>query len=104
MSESGDWIIVATLGRTHGLRGAVYGDGWEGVERFRALREVRFRRPDGSFVEDGRPFGLESVRELAGRLLFQFTGVDSIEQAETLNGCEVVVPPEERAPLAEGEF
>lgn len=104
MSGDGDWVIVATLGRTHGLRGAVYGDGWQGVERFRALREVRFRRPDGTFVEDGRPFGLVSVREQAGRLLFQFAGVESVETAEALNGCEVLVPPEERAPLEEGEF
>ena len=104
MGDGGDFVIVATLGRTHGLRGAIYGDGWQGVERFRALREVRLRRPDGSMVEDGRAFGVESVRAMGARLLFQFAGIDSIEQAEALNGCEVVVPPDERAPLAEGEF
>jgi 16S rRNA processing protein RimM len=104
MGESGDWVIVATLGRTHGLRGAIYGDGWQGVERFRPLRQVRLRRPDGTMVEDGRPFGLVSVRAMGARLLFQFEGIDTLEQAEPLTGCEVVVPPEERAPLEEGEF
>jgi 16S rRNA processing protein RimM len=103
MSDA-EWVIVATIGRTHGLRGAVYGDGWQGVERFRALKEVRFRRPDGTFLADGQAFGIESVREMGERLLFQFSGIGSIEQAEELNGCEVVVPLAERAPLEEGEF
>ena len=36
-----------------------------------------------------------------GRIVLQFAGVDSINQAEALAGLEVLVPDEERAPLDE---
>jgi 16S rRNA processing protein RimM len=37
-------------------------------------------------------------------LVFQFAGVDSISAAEPLEGAEVTIPFEERAPLEEGEY
>lgn len=100
----GSWVTLAVLGRTHGLRGAIYAGSEHGVERFEALREARLRRPDGRLVRDGEAFEIESVHARGGRLLFRFAGIDSVEEAGELTGCEVVIPETERAPLAEGEF
>jgi len=47
---------------------------------------------------------LESVWEHRGGLIFKFRGVDSISEAEPLQGLEVCVPRAERAPLSEGEY
>ena len=38
------------------------------------------------------------------RLVFKFIGIDSISAAEPLAGFEVLIPAEERAELADGEF
>ena len=37
-----------------------------------------------------------------GRMVFKLQGIDSINDADTLRGFEVVVPPEQRLPLEEG--
>ena len=39
-----------------------------------------------------------------GQAIFHFEGVDSIEAAEPLRGCEVQVPLEQRAKLAAGNY
>lgn len=39
-----------------------------------------------------------------GHVVLKFAGVDTISEAETLVGCEIQVPREERAPLPAGEF
>jgi 16S rRNA processing protein RimM len=38
----------------------------------------------------------------AGRIVLQLAGIDTIEQAQALAGCEVLVPIAERLPLADG--
>ncbi|HEY0307676.1 MAG TPA: ribosome maturation factor RimM [Acidobacteriaceae bacterium] len=43
------------------------------------------------------------VGKNAGRVVLKFAGVDSINDAEKLNGLDVTIPPEERAPLEEDE-
>ena len=37
-----------------------------------------------------------------GRIVFKFTGIDSISDAETLRGLDVAIPAGERAPLTDG--
>ncbi len=39
-----------------------------------------------------------------GRVVLKFAGVGTISEAETLVGCEIQVPREERAPLPAGQF
>lgn len=47
---------------------------------------------------------MERLWTHGGRLIFKFVGVDSISDAEKLEGFEVTIPAEERAVLPEGEY
>jgi 16S rRNA processing protein RimM len=49
-----------------------------------------------------RELQLESFWDHKCRIVLKFAGVDSISDAETLAGCEIQVPEEERAPLEPG--
>lgn len=95
--------VIARLGRTRGLRGEIYGDGGWPAARYAALDAVWLRRPDGALALDGGPLKPLSVVAYKERLIFRFAGVDSIEAAEPLQGLEVVLPPEQRPRLDEGE-
>lgn len=39
-----------------------------------------------------------------GRVVLKFSGIDCINDAERLRGCDVLIPYEERIPLAEGSY
>ena len=104
LRESQDWVVVARLGKTRGLRGELYGRSWNPPDRLAEYKRVWLRRRDGSLASDGRSFEFEQVRSYKDGLLFQLCGVDSIGAAEPLEHCEVVVPAAERLPLADGEF
>lgn len=104
LPPSQDWVVIAHLGKTRGLKGELYGRGGSIVERLESLRSVRLRRTDGSFVEDGRPFEIEEARPYKDGLVFRFAGVDSIDAAEPLAHCELVIPAADRPALEDGEF
>ncbi len=94
-------MTLALLGRTWGRRGELAAVSVSsGLERFRQLEEV-FLFGDAGVRE---PAVIESVWEHRGLLIFKFRGVDSISEAERLEGAEVRVPREQRAALPEGEF
>ncbi len=95
---------MATLGRVWGRRGELAAECLtSGVERFKEVKQVYLFGPEGAGGAE-RPVELESVWEHRGRLVFKFRGIDSISDAEPLQGAEVRLPRGERAPLADGEF
>jgi 16S rRNA processing protein RimM len=53
---------------------------------------------------EAQPLEVESVWRHRGALIVKFRGIDSISAAERLEGAEVRIPLEQRAPLAEGEY
>ena len=57
-----------------------------------------------ALAEDGqrRELKLEALWPHKGHLVLKFEGIDSISEAETLLGCELQVPREQRAPLEAG--
>jgi 16S rRNA processing protein RimM len=69
------------------------------VERYRGLRRVYLFSS-----AEAAPFEIERVWLHRGRLIFKFRGVDSISQAERLQGAEVRVPRAERAEAPPGEY
>jgi 16S rRNA processing protein RimM len=103
-SESEDaWVALALLGRVWGRRGELAAESLtSGADRFAGVKQVYLFGPEGAGV--ARPFEIQSVWEHRGRLVFKFRGIDSISDAEPLQGAEVRVPSGERAPLAQGEF
>ncbi len=100
----GDWVIVARLGRTRGLRGEIYADGWNGPERYSELKRVWIRKTSGEWLNNGQPLEVVSLWPHKGRLVFQFAGIENIDAAEALERCEVVIPESERPPLSDGEY
>jgi len=56
----------------------------------------------GNRPEPGE-FDVESVRNLAGSLLFKFRGIETIPDAEPWRGAEVRIPRKERLKLEPGE-
>ena len=104
------WVTVARLARAWGRRGELIADSLtSGAERFNGVKEAYLFGPQGAGSMESagsvpRPIGIESVWDHRGRLVFKFQGVDSIDEAEPLQGLEVRLPRSERAPLADGEF
>ncbi len=90
-----DFVTVARVVRSQGRRGEL-------------IAELLTDFPE-RFAERRRLFALDAAgrRELRleshwlhkGRVVLKFRGVDSIEQAQALAGCELQIPREERAPL-----
>jgi 16S rRNA processing protein RimM len=93
-----DWVTIAILGRPRGNRGEVTAVPLSSKpERFGNLREVYL-------FGAGQRFEVESTWEHDGRLIFKFSGVDTITDAESLRGAEVRVPRAERVALEPGEY
>jgi len=69
------------------------------LEHFRRLRQVRIRSATGEHV-----CPVESVRVAHRFVIMKLAGVDTIDQATTLRGCEIVVPRSEAAVLDAGEY
>jgi 16S rRNA processing protein RimM len=90
-----DFVTVARVVRSQGRRGEVAADLLTDFpERFAERRRL--------FAVDSagrRELDLESHWLHKGRVVLKFRGVDSIEQAQALAGCELQIPRDERAPL-----
>ena len=96
-TEAG-WVAVAVLGKTRGNRGEITAFALSSKpERFQSLREVYL-------FGSGEKAEVENTWFHSGVLIFKFRGVETISDAERLNGMEVRVPFSERAPLEENEF
>ena len=67
-------------------------------ERFAERRRVFVLAAGGS----RREMRLEDFWPHQGRMVLKFAGIESIEDAEALRGCEVQIPASERAPLEPG--
>jgi len=98
-----DWTTVALLARTRGNRGELAAIPLSSrPERFQPASEV--------FLFGGRGAGppqrleIESVWEHRGRLIIKFRGIDSISEAEVLEGAELRIPRSERPELPQGEY
>ncbi|HLK66312.1 MAG TPA: ribosome maturation factor RimM [Bryobacteraceae bacterium] len=93
------WVTIAVLGKARGNRGEV--TAWslsDKPERYERLHEVYlFGAVEGRFEVESTWFHQET-------LIFKFRTVDTISDAERLNGCEVRLPIGERTPLEPGEF
>ncbi len=95
-------MAVALLGRVRGNRGELTATALSSKpERFEKLRTVYLVRPSAS---DGERFEVQTVWTHQDHLVFKFAGIDTISDAEPLQGSEVRIPVEERLALEPGEF
>jgi 16S rRNA processing protein RimM len=95
------WVTLAILGKTRGNRGELTAVGFSKPERYPGLKEVFLFAPGAA---TGVPRVVESVWQHGERLIFKFTGVDSISDAERLVGAEVRLPFAERLEPEPGEY
>jgi 16S rRNA processing protein RimM len=86
---------VKTQGRRGEVGAALHTDF---PERFAERKRLFALHRDGN----RREMELEDAWPHLGRMVLKFRGVETIEDAEALVGCEIQVPIEERAPLEAG--
>jgi 16S rRNA processing protein RimM len=104
-----DWVLLARLIRPQGRKGELLADLLTDFpERFAERRNVFLRAASKNNspnlrVPEPRAIEVENHWLHKGRVVLKFIGIDSINDAELLRGMEVVIPPEERAPLADDE-
>ena len=99
--QDSEWVTIAVLGRPRGNKGEVTSSPLTSHhDRFEDLESVRLFGPSGP----GAEYEVENTWLHQGTPIFKFSGVDSINAAETLRGLEVRVPKTERVELEEGEF
>jgi 16S rRNA processing protein RimM len=112
MDSASQWIVLAQILRPQGRKGEVLADLYTDFpERFDGQPKVWLAPPGfadrpSADTSATHPAQVTShwlpVGKNAGRVVLHFAGVDTIEQAETLAGKEVVVPTTERVPLEPG--
>jgi 16S rRNA processing protein RimM len=95
-----DWVTVAILARPRGRRGELSAIPLCRPERLEQLHQVYLA---GSSGEPSR-YTLEDAWWHEGRLVVKFEGVDTISDAEQLQGLEIRIPAAERPPLESGEY
>jgi 16S rRNA processing protein RimM len=99
------WIVLAQLLRPQGRKGELLAELLTDFpERFEDRRHVFLAAAGFSGTpEEARSAEVVSfwlpVGKNEGRIVLQFAGVDSISDAESIAGLEVIVPEEERLPL-----
>ncbi len=101
------WIVLAHLLRPQGRKGEVLAELFTDFpERFDDQRRVFLAAPgfDGDLME-ARPAEVVAfwlpVGKNEGRVVLQFAGIDTISDAESIAGKDVIVPREERRQLDE---
>jgi 16S rRNA processing protein RimM len=99
------WIVLAHLLRPQGRKGEVLAELFTDFpERFEDQRRVFLAAPgfDGDESET-RPADVAAfwlpVGKNEGRVVLQIAGIDTISDAETIAGLDVIIPREERLPL-----
>jgi 16S rRNA processing protein RimM len=92
---SPEWVLLARVVRPQGRRGEVLAELFTDFpEEFPRRKRVFLRSPAAM-----RETRVESHWLHKGRVVLKFATVDSMDAAEELRGCEVVVPLAERMPL-----
>jgi len=106
-SETSSWIVLAHVLRPQGRKGEVLAELLTDFPDQFAGREDMYLAPQdfrGDSTEARKAFVASSwlpVGKNRGRVVLHFAGIDTISDAETLSGLDVIVPRERRMPLDE---
>lgn len=99
MSE--DLVTIAFTVRQRGLRGELVADLMTDFpERFEGLKNVILKKQNGK----SESLKIENFWFQKDRIVLKFSGVDSIEAAQSYINCEVCVPESEAVELEDGEY
>jgi 16S rRNA processing protein RimM len=99
--EDADSVTIGIILRPHGIKGEVVVEPLTDNEnRFATLDEVRVVRPKGSDLR----LKVVSMFPHKSRLVVQFEGIKSVEDAETLRAAELRIPLASLPSLPEGSY
>jgi 16S rRNA processing protein RimM len=99
MSDS-NWVLLARLVRPQGRKGEIIAEIFTDFpDRFKERPRVFLAAAKSE--KPSREAFIERHWLHQGRVVLKFQGIDSINDAETLRGMDVVVPTDERVPLAD---
>ena len=99
--EDADSVTIGIVLRPHGIRGEVVVEPLTDNEaRFSTLEDVRVVRPSGLSAR----LKVSSMFPHKGRLVIQFEGIKSIEDAETLRAAELRIPIASLPSLPAGSY
>ena len=102
MSDQPEFVAVARIVRPQGRRGEVLADILTDFPEKFSQRTQLWLGIDGASAL--REYALEEHWFHKGRVVFKFSGIDSISDAEELNGKLVQIPVESRGLLDPGSF
>jgi len=95
------FLAIARILKPQGRRGEVCAQILTDFpDRFHQLRRVYIENPGKPPLE----LRLESAWPHKGRMVLKLAGVDSIDEAGRLRGLHVLIPFEERVPLADNSY
>jgi 16S rRNA processing protein RimM len=103
--DTSAWVVLAHLLRPQGRKGELLAELFTDFpERFDDQRRVFLAKPGFVGVKtEARSAEVAAfwlpVGKNQGRVVLQFTAIDTISDAETIAGLDVIVPREERLPL-----
>ncbi len=104
---AGEWVTLGRVMRTRGLAGeVVVAPFGVGLDVFTGL-QLAGRKPtlfSASLRAAGVSVALEKASLQQDRLILKFSGIDSISEAEKLQGAQIRLLKSELAPAGEGEF
>ena len=95
-------IALGIIRKSHGVRGEASVEPWtDSADRFAELDDVTLVSPDESSTKDVQ---IETARVHQGRALLKFSGIDTPEDVQTLQGWTVEIPEEDARELEEDEY
>lgn len=99
--EEPDTVTIGVVVRPHGLRGEVVVESMtDNDDRFAKLEEVRLVRPSGLPLH----LSVQSMFPHKGRLVIQFKGITTFEEADGLRGAELRIPMAALPSLPAGSY
>jgi 16S rRNA processing protein RimM len=101
MPDRAELVLIGRVVKPQGRRGEVLVHPLsDRPDRFSALRRVFVSGPE----DEAREVRVTSSWPHKDRQVLKLEGVDSIDDAERLRGCDLQIAEEELAPLPEGSF
>src|SRR5258705_10757453 len=95
-------IAVGIIRKAHGVRGEASIEPWtDSPDRFEQLSAVTLVSPDGSQL---RAATIESTRAHGERALVKFSGVETPEAVQLLQGWTIEIPEEDARSLEDDEY
>jgi 16S rRNA processing protein RimM len=95
-----DWVAIGRLWRARGIRGELLGE----LDSTELGREEKLKEVALDVAGRRQLMQIEEVWRHDGRPVFKFAGIDSMNDAEELEGAEILVAPDQVAKPEPGAY